>query len=119
MVAREGTRAQIVIDNLTHEGKLPVTIHVFIAPGMVGEKRMRAIEYDTVDDTYVRYLLEEMLPQVAAKYKIRTDAYSRAIAGNSSGGICAFNAAWQKPGEFSRVLSRIGCFTSFAWRPGE
>jgi enterochelin esterase family protein len=119
MVAREGTRAQIVIDNLTHEGKLPVTIHVFIAPGMVGEKRMRAIEYDTVDDTYVRYLLEEMLPQVAAKYKIRTDAYSRAIAGNSSGGICAFNAAWQKPGEFSRVLSRIGSFTSIAWRPGE
>ena len=41
-----------------------------------------------------------------------------AIAGNSSGGICAFNAAWFKPNEFSRVLSRIGSFTSIQWKPG-
>jgi enterochelin esterase family protein len=72
-----------------------------------------------VDDVYPRYILEEILPKVAAQYKIRTDGYSRAIAGNSSGGICAFNAAWQKPDEFSRVLSRIGSFTSIQWKPGQ
>jgi enterochelin esterase family protein len=117
---REGpTRAQIVFDNLTHEKKIPVIIQVFISPGMVGERRMRSIQYDTVDDTYVRFLRDELLPEVAAKYKIRNDAYSRAIAGNSSGGICAFNAAWQMPDQFSRVLSRIGSFTSIQWRPGK
>lgn len=119
LVARENQRAQIVFDNLTHEGKIPVIIHVFISPGKVNGRAWRSIQYDSVDDVYPRYILEEILPKVAAQYKIRTDGYSRAIAGNSSGGICAFNAAWQKPDEFSRVLSRIGSFTSIQWKPGE
>ena len=46
-----------------------------------------------------------------AKYNIRRDAYSRAITGLSSGGICAFNVAWQQPDQCSRVLSWIGSFT--------
>src|SRR5919107_196452 len=79
---------------------------------------MRSIEYDTVNDTYTKFLLEEILPEVAVKYNLRKDGYSRAIAGDSSGGICAFNAAWFKPNEFSRVLSRIGSFTSIQWHPG-
>jgi enterochelin esterase family protein len=80
---------------------------------------MRSIEYDTVDSTYPRFIREEILPLVAEKYNIRKDGYSRAMAGDSSGGICAFNAAWQMPDEFSRVLSRIGSFTSIQWRPGQ
>ena len=113
------TRAQIVFDNLTYEKKIPVIVQVFVSPGMVGERRMRSIQYDTVDDTYARFLRDEILPEVAAKYNIRKDGYSRAIAGNSSGGICAFNAAWQMPDRFSRVLSRIGSFTSIQWHPGK
>src|SRR5262249_60024705 len=60
----------------------------------------------------------EILAEVAAKYNLRKDAYSHAIAGESSGGIAAFNAAWQKPDLFSRVLSRIGTYTSIQWQPG-
>ena len=119
LVPRDGQRAQIVFDNLTQEGKIPVIIHVFVSPGTANGRPLRSVQYDSVDDTYTRYILEEILPQVAAKYKLRTDGYSRAIAGNSSGGICAFNAAWQKPDEFSRVLSRIGSFTSIQWKPGQ
>ncbi len=118
--AREGgSRLQIVIDNLTQQKKIPVAVHIFIQPGSIGEKRMRSIEYDTVNDTYARFLMNEILPAVAKSYNLRTDAYSRAIAGNSSGGICAFNVAWFMPNEFSRVLSRIGSFTSIQWKPGE
>src|SRR6185503_12103197 len=84
----------------------------------VGDKAMRSIEYDTVNDDYARFLRDEILPEVYAKYNIRKDGYSRAIAGNSSGGICAFNVAWFQPEQFSRVLSRIGSFTSIQWRPG-
>ena len=113
------SRAQIVFENLTHEGKIPVIIHVLISPGLVGQRRMRSIEYDTVDDTYPRFIRDEILPLVAEKYNIRKDGYSRAMAGDSSGGICAFNAAWQMPEEFSRVLSRIGSFTSIQWKPGK
>lgn len=113
------SRAQIVFDNLTYEKKIPVIVHVLISPGLIAERRMRSIEYDTVNDTYNRFLLEEILPEVAKDYNLRTDGYSRAIAGDSSGGICAFNSAWMREREFSRVLSRIGSFTSIQWKPGE
>ena len=117
---RDGrARTLNVVDNLIDQKKIPVMILVFVAPGMTGDQRMRSIQYDTVDDTYPRFLREELLPEVYAKYNIRKDAYSRAIAGVSSGGICAFNAAWFQPDQFSRVLSIIGSFTSIQWKPGE
>ena len=112
-------RSQIVWDNLTAEKKIPVMIHVLISPGLAGQRRMRSIEYDTVDDTYPRFILQEILPEVAKAYNLRTDGYSRAIAGDSSGGICAFNAGWWRPEEFGRILSRIGSFTSIQWQPGK
>lgn len=112
------SRTLNVIDNLTHAKRIPVMISIFINPGAVGGERLRSVQYDSVNDTYARYLRDEILPEVAGKYKIRSDSYSRAIAGNSSGGICAFNAAWFMPDEFSRVLSRVGSFTSIQWRPG-
>jgi enterochelin esterase family protein len=120
LVQRDGaTRSQIVFDNLTADHKIPVMIHVFISPGTVGTKAMRSIEYDTVNDTYARFLRDEILAEVQKKYNLRSDGYSRAIAGGSSGGICAFNVAWHQPDQFARVLSRIGSFTSIQWHPGE
>ena len=112
------SRAQLVFDNLTHEKKIPVIIQILISPGLVGETKMRSIEYDSVDDTFARFLRDEILTEVQSKYNLRKDGYSRAIAGDSSGGICAFNVAWQQPDQFSRVLSRIGSFTSIQWKPG-
>jgi enterochelin esterase family protein len=119
LAAREGrTRALIVFDNLTHQEKIPVIIQVFVSPGRLAGKAMRSVEYDTVNDRYTRFLRDEILAEVGTKYNLRRDGYSRAIAGSSSGGICAFNAAWQHPDEFSRVLSWIGSFTSIQWHPG-
>ena len=114
----EPSRAQIVFDNLTHEKKIPVIIHVLVSPGKKGTQALRSIQYDTVTDTFAHYALDEILAEVGTKYNLRKDGYSRAMAGDSSGGICAFNAAWWKPQEFSRVLSRIGSFTSIQWKPG-
>jgi enterochelin esterase family protein len=115
-------RMQIVTDNLVAKGLLPPMVHVLISPGEGGEARgtrMRSIQYDTVSDRYGKYLLEEILPEVGKTYRIRQDAYSRAVAGASSGAICAFNVAWYYPGQFSRVLSHIGSFTGIQWRPEE
>lgn len=118
LIQRGTNGAQIVFDNLTQQKKIPVMIHVFIQPGTIGQRAMRSVEYDTVSDLYARFLRDEILQEVYAKYNIRKDGYSRAIAGNSSGGICAFNVAWFQPDQFSRVLSRIGSFTSIQWKPG-
>jgi enterochelin esterase-like enzyme len=79
---------------------------------------IRSIEYDTVSDRYARFLRDELLAEVQGRYNIRKDASSRAITGLSSGGICAFNVAWQQPDQFSRVLSWIGSFAAIQWHPG-
>ena len=113
------SRLQNVIDNLTARKQIPVAIYLLIDPGTVGATAMRSIQYDTVSDLYPRFLRDEILPVIYSKYNIRRDSYSHAIAGNSSGGICAFNAAWYMPELFSRVLMRIPSLTSIQWKPGE
>jgi enterochelin esterase family protein len=113
-------RLQIVSDNLVHKKLIPPMAHILISPGSGGEAqgtRMRSIQYDTVSDRYGRYLLEEVMPEVEKTFKVRHDAYSRAIAGASSGAICAFNVAWYHPSQFSRVLSHIGSYVALQWRP--
>jgi enterochelin esterase family protein len=108
------------MENLVQQGLLPPIVHVMIAPGTSTDGRpMRSIQYDTVSDRYPRYLMEEVLPEVEKTYKLRQDGYSRAIAGESSGGICAFNAAWYMPDKFARVHSAVGSFTSIQWRSKE
>lgn len=104
-----------VFDNLIAEGDMPVTVGVFIQPGIRADGRAnRSFEYDTLSDQYARFLLEEILPEVEKTVKLRHDAASRAISGASSGGICAFTVAWERPTEFSKVLSWIGSFTNIA-----
>jgi hypothetical protein len=110
-------RVPVVFDNLIHKKQMPVTIGVFINPGSIppsepnGKARSnRSFEYDTLSDAYVRFLETEILPEVGKTYKLRQDAAGRAIGGISSGGICAFTAAWQRPDLFSKVLSHVGQF---------
>jgi enterochelin esterase family protein len=113
-----GLRLFTVTENLIDQKLLPPMVHVMIAPGTSTDgKAMRSVEYDTVSDRYSRFLMEEVLPEVEKVYKLRSDGYSRAIAGESSGGICAFNVAWIIPDKFSRVHSAVGSFTSIQWRP--
>lgn len=112
-------RAPIVFDNLIHRQEMPVTIGIFLNPGTVPGsgpgKRARAnrsFEYDRLSDQYALFLEKEILPEVARQYSLRTDAAGRAICGISSGGICAFTAAWERPDLFSKVLSHVGSFTN-------
>ena len=138
-IQRDGNNPALnVIDNLIAQKKIPVMICVFINPGDVTDApgtptyrlvqayaaqwhralkdSMRSTEYDTVSERYARFLRDEILTEVSAQYNIRKDAYSRAITGLSSGGICSFNAAWEMPDQFSRVITWIGSFTSIQWK---
>ncbi len=105
-----------VFDNLIAKGDMPVTVGIFIQPGVFAAdgRANRSFEYDTLSDQYARFLLEEILPEVEKTVKLRHDAASRAISGASSGGICAFTVAWERPDQFSKVLSWIGSFTNIA-----
>ena len=57
------SRLFTVTENLIADGKIPPMVHLMISPGMVGDKRMRSIEYDTVNLDYTRFVLEEILPE--------------------------------------------------------
>ncbi|HEX8915097.1 MAG TPA: alpha/beta hydrolase-fold protein, partial [Humisphaera sp.] len=121
-------RAPIVFDNLIAAGEMPVTIGVFVNPGNdpqknpigEGDKRRRgwdikptnrSVEYDTLSDAYAKFVIDELLPEVAKEYKLTNDPAGRAICGMSSGGICAFTVAWHRPDAFRKVVSHIGSFT--------
>lgn len=113
-------RVPIVFDNLIHKKEMPVTIGIFINPGVFPDEKgkngrprsNRSFEYDTLSDAYAKFLETEILPEVSKKYPLRTEPESRAICGISSGGICAWTVAWERPDLFRKVLSHVGSFTN-------
>ena len=112
-------RSTVVMDNLIHQKAMPVTIGIFINPGVMPalgddrrERYNRSYEYDGMGDRYARFLVEEILPKVGEKYNLTDDPNLRGIGGSSSGGIAAFTAAWERPDYFRRVLMFVGSFTN-------
>ncbi len=126
-VQQDGLRfeATTVFDNLIYKKEIPVTIGIFVAPGVVKaadvtsalDRFNRSYEYDGLGDNYARFLLEELLPEVETKkssdgrpIKLSHDGTDRAIGGSSSGAIAAFTSAWERPDAFTRVFSAIGTY---------
>jgi enterochelin esterase family protein len=117
-------RIPYVFDNLIYRREMPVTIAVFINPGRTPEQKEatagewgdrtnnRRVEYNALDDKYSKLIVEELLPAIRKDYKISDDPSDRAIAGASSGAICAFTVAWHRPDQFRKVISTIGSFTN-------
>jgi sugar lactone lactonase YvrE/enterochelin esterase-like enzyme len=112
-------RAPIVFDNLINKGDMPPVIGIFIDPGVTPAPSAdqqprfnRSFEYDALGDLYARFLIEEILPEVGKLYKLSPNPDDRALVGSSSGGIAAFNAAWNRPDAFHRVMSFIGSYTN-------
>ncbi|CAN5278663.1 alpha/beta hydrolase-fold protein [soil metagenome] len=121
-------RVPVVFDNLIHQGKMPVTVAVLANPGLFAEalpepqgwknpdgiRSNRSVEYDTPDGEFARFLEAELLPAAseATGVEFTDDPDQRAICGMSSGGICAFTTAWERPDLFRKVLSHIGSFTN-------
>lgn len=116
------------MQNLISSGEMPVTIGLFVQPGVIyarsgAQKRVqrynRSNEFDRVDGTFARFLEEEVLPLVATlkcsggqPLLISSNPNNRAITGASSGAICAFSAAWFRPDLFRRVYSSVGTFVA-------
>ncbi len=118
-------KAPTVFDNLIHNKEMPVTIGIFVTPGRVRaanaevalDRFNRSFEYDGLGDAYARFILEEILPDVEKKkagdgriIRLSKSGNDRAVGGSSSGAVCAFTAAWERPQEFSRVFSAIGTY---------
>jgi enterochelin esterase family protein len=117
-------RIPIVFDNLIYRREMPVTIAVFINPGRTPDQKEasdsdwgdrtnnRAMEYNALDDKYAKLIVEELLPEIKKEWNISDRPEDRGIGGASSGAICAFTVAWQRPDQFGKVISTIGSFTN-------
>src|SRR5581483_2524132 len=113
-----------VFDNLIYRREMPVTIGVFINPGHTPQQpessstnwgdsiNNRGMEYNELNDHYATLIVDELLPALEKDYNISKNPDDRAIAGASSGAICAFTVAWQRPNQFHKVISTIGSFTN-------
>lgn len=117
---RGAGNACTAMDNLIHQGKMPVTVGVFINPGSYpadaagAEPRSnRSNEYDTCTPRFATFLDEEILPIVRQRYRISEDPWDHAICGSSSGASCAFTAAWHRNDLFRRVISFVGSYCDF------
>ena len=114
-----------VMDSLITAGKMPVTIGVFLQPGIVKAadgtvlRYNRCYEFDSTSDLFVRFLDEEVLPAVekikpprGKAIRLSRRPQDRMIFGLSSGGIAAFNAAWHRPDLFGKVFTGVGTFVA-------
>ncbi|MFT4782016.1 MAG: enterochelin esterase-like enzyme [Pseudohongiellaceae bacterium] len=107
-----------IIESLITAKKIPATVCVFINPGIVEEPTksehhpdtQRSIEYDSVNDQYTRFLINELLPEALEGLNISQNPKNRATVGFSSGGICAWSIAWFRPDLFGNVISHCGSF---------
>lgn len=117
--------AVAVMDSLMTVGKMPVTIGVFLQPGVVKDaegnvlRYNRSNEFDMTDGTFARFIETELLPAVEGtvtadgrRVRLSPDGNDHMIFGLSSGGIAAFTAAWFRPDLFRRVFSGVGTFVT-------
>jgi enterochelin esterase-like enzyme len=117
--------ATTVMDNLIASGEMPVTIGVFVNPGVVYDEDREVVrynrckEFDSTDDTFATFLQTEVLSRIEGMktesgktIALSQDANDRAITGASSGGIAAFTVAWNRPDLFSRVYTTVGTFVA-------
>lgn len=117
-------RAQNVLDNLIYRHELPIMLAVFINPGRTPQQpepnphdwgdddTNRRVEYNSLDDKYARVIVDELMPVLYREYNLSHDPDQHGIGGSSSGAIAAFTVAWERPGDFHKVLSNVGSFVN-------
>ena len=121
-------RVPVVLDNLIARHDIPPTLGLFVTPGNLSahypadlgtsNPDHRAPEYDALGDDYARLLIDELLPEIARKWRFSGDPKRRAIGGTSSGAIAAWTVAWRHPEAFANVVSFIGSYTSIGLKLG-
>lgn len=118
--ANDNVRVPVVFDNLIAKGDIPAMIGIFVDPGVLPatsdnqqNRYNRINEYDSLDDRYSRFLIEELIPEVAKKYNLSKDPNDRGLYGVSTGATGALMSAWHRPDQFRRVMTFIGSFVNF------
>lgn len=117
--------ANVVLDNLIADGRIPAMLAIFLEPGDHGvgtpiyggtfglPRSNRSTEYDPPNDVFISFLLEELLPAISKDYHLTDDPALRCICGGSCAAHAAFNAAWHRPDAFGKVISHVGAYVNY------
>jgi enterochelin esterase-like enzyme len=108
------------LDSLVTAGAIPPIVLVGVDNGATaegGSAAQRTREYvpyrdpqsdpDTAEalgDRYPSFLVDEVLPTLSQRFRVRDDADGRGIGGASYGGVAALYTVLHHPGVFSRLL---------------
>jgi len=107
------------LDSLTARGRISPLIVVAIH---ANDQRLQdygtagtpnALGFGARAHLYERFVLEEVMPWAASRYRLRGGHAHTAVLGSSLGGLAAFDLAWRHPDVFGAVGAMSG---SFWWR---
>lgn len=99
-------RIGTIMDNLLAEKKAEPML-IVMADGMVREQTQQGERLE--QDRFVPFLLEDIIPFVEKKYRVKADREHRAVAGLSMGSMQASMAAFPHP----ELFGWIGLFSGF------
>lgn len=88
-------RAGVILDNLIAAGRVPPMV-VVMPHGHTGPFRFGM----RFSDEFERDFLNDLMPEVERRYRVRSERGSRAIAGLSMGGMQTLNVLMQRPEAF-------------------
>ncbi|MCL6452019.1 MAG: esterase family protein [Alicyclobacillus sp.] len=105
-------RIATIANQMAEQGRLDPLVIV----GMAVNKQTRNEDYDPSGSrhaAYVRFVLEECVPLIEGRYRVRTDTDGRWMAGISLGGSAALSIHLSHPQAFRRLLLFSGAFYPF------
>jgi len=92
-----------VLDNLIHRLEIPDVIVAFT------DSPDRLREYAN-DEAHARFLTEELVPDLAARFPLYDRPQARCLMGASFGAVASFSTAYRYPGFWGRLLLQSGSF---------
>jgi enterochelin esterase-like enzyme len=98
-----------VLDQLIRDEKIQPLIAVFVTPPNRFKPGMpnRMTEYG-LNDEYVRFFADELVPFIDQHYSTRRDAAARLVAGDSFGGLISAYIPFARPNRFACGYSQSG-----------
>ena len=94
---------QTVLDNLIHRYEIqPMIVALTQSPD-------RFKDY-TASEDHARFVAEELVPTLEAKFPLRQRPTDRGLMGASLGAVASLHTAWRYPGRFGRLLLQSGSF---------
>jgi enterochelin esterase-like enzyme len=101
-----------LIHALIESRNIEPVIAVFVTPPNRHQPQMpnRMTEYGMNDD-YVRFFTEELVPFIDRTYRTKTDPSDRLVIGDSYAGLISAYIAYMRPEVFGNVYSQSGYFS--------